>query len=48
MKKVMGPEALMRQKIKQRRHREGYEEGLSVVHKVGTLHRTFSTASVCH
>ncbi|PNH12762.1 AdoMet-dependent rRNA methyltransferase spb1 [Tetrabaena socialis] len=28
-KKVMGPEALLRQKIKQRRFREGYEEGFS-------------------
>lgn len=31
--KVMGPEALLRQKIKQRRFREGYEEGLSTSHK---------------
>ena len=33
-KKVMGPEALLREKIKQRRHREGYEDGLSTSHKV--------------
>eukprot|EP00201_Polytomella_parva_P021348 CAMPEP_0175047888 /NCGR_PEP_ID=MMETSP0052_2-20121109/5861_1 /TAXON_ID=51329 ORGANISM="Polytomella parva, Strain SAG 63-3" /NCGR_SAMPLE_ID=MMETSP0052_2 /ASSEMBLY_ACC=CAM_ASM_000194 /LENGTH=905 /DNA_ID=CAMNT_0016311845 /DNA_START=19 /DNA_END=2736 /DNA_ORIENTATION=+ len=33
VKKVMGPEALLRQKIKQRRFREGYEEGLSTMHK---------------
>jgi AdoMet-dependent rRNA methyltransferase SPB1 len=26
---VMGPEALLREKIKQKRHREGYEDGLS-------------------
>lgn len=31
--KVMGPDALIRQKIKQTRFREGYEEGLAVVHK---------------
>lgn len=30
---VMGPEALLRDKIKQTRHREGYEEGLSSSHK---------------
>jgi AdoMet-dependent rRNA methyltransferase SPB1 len=29
----MGPEALLREKIKQRRHREGYEEGLSSSYK---------------
>lgn len=29
----MGPEALLRQKVKQKRHREGYEDGLAVVHK---------------
>jgi AdoMet-dependent rRNA methyltransferase SPB1 len=29
----MGPEALLKQKIKQKRHREGYEEGLSSSHK---------------
>ncbi len=33
MKKVMGPDALIRQKIKQVRHREGYDEGLSSSHK---------------
>ncbi|GLC72047.1 hypothetical protein PLESTF_001198400 [Pleodorina starrii] len=32
-KKVMGPEALLRQKIKQRRFREGYEEGFSTSHR---------------
>lgn len=37
VKKVMGPEALLREKIKQRRHREGYEEGLSTTHKVSTV-----------
>ncbi|WIA36773.1 hypothetical protein OEZ86_008035 [Tetradesmus obliquus] len=31
--KVMGPEALLKQKIKQKRHREGYEEGLSSSHR---------------
>jgi AdoMet-dependent rRNA methyltransferase SPB1 len=30
---VMGPEALLKQKIKQKRHREGYEEGLSSSHR---------------
>jgi hypothetical protein len=30
---VMGPEALLKQKIKQKRHREGYEDGLSSSHK---------------
>lgn len=30
----MGPEALLRQKITQKRHREGYEEGLSTLRKV--------------
>ncbi|MEW5311502.1 MAG: hypothetical protein WDW38_003212 [Sanguina aurantia] len=34
VKKVMGPEALLRQKITQKRHREGYEEGLSTLRKV--------------
>ncbi|KXZ53085.1 hypothetical protein GPECTOR_8g77 [Gonium pectorale] len=33
-KKVMGPEALLRQKIKQRRFREGYEEGFSTSHRI--------------
>ncbi len=33
MKKVMGPDALIRQKIKQVRHREGYDEGISSSHK---------------
>lgn len=33
MKKVMGPEALLRMKVKQRRFREGYAEGLSTSHK---------------
>ncbi|KAF5833809.1 FtsJ-like methyltransferase-domain-containing protein [Dunaliella salina] len=32
--RVMGPEALLRQKIKQHRHRSGYEDGLSTMHKV--------------
>ena len=29
----MGPDALLKQKIKQKRFREGYEEGLSTTHK---------------
>ena len=29
----MGPDALLKQKIKQKRFREGYEEGLSTMHK---------------
>lgn len=29
----MGPEALLKQKIKQKRHREGYEDGLSSSHR---------------
>ncbi len=29
----MGPEALLRQKIKQQRFREGYEEGFSTSHR---------------
>ena len=29
----MGPDALMRQKNAQRRHREGYDEGLTTLHK---------------
>jgi AdoMet-dependent rRNA methyltransferase SPB1 len=32
-KRVMGPEALLRDKVKQKRHREGYEDGLSTTHK---------------
>ena len=32
----MGPEALLREKIKQRRHREGYDEGISSSHKVAS------------
>ncbi|GIM12377.1 hypothetical protein Vretimale_15764 [Volvox reticuliferus] len=32
-KKAMGPEALLRQKIKQRRFREGYEDGMSTSHR---------------
>lgn len=32
--RVMGPDALIKMKIKQKRHREGYEEGLSTSHKV--------------
>ncbi len=31
--KVMGPEALLREKVKQRRHREGYEDGISTTFK---------------
>ncbi|KAI8471074.1 MAG: adoMet-dependent rRNA methyltransferase spb1 [Monoraphidium minutum] len=31
--KVMGPEALLKMKIKQKRHREGYDDGLSTSHK---------------
>eukprot|EP00199_Chlamydomonas_sp_CCMP681_P002374 CAMPEP_0119115290 /NCGR_PEP_ID=MMETSP1180-20130426/50471_1 /TAXON_ID=3052 ORGANISM="Chlamydomonas cf sp, Strain CCMP681" /NCGR_SAMPLE_ID=MMETSP1180 /ASSEMBLY_ACC=CAM_ASM_000741 /LENGTH=428 /DNA_ID=CAMNT_0007104197 /DNA_START=116 /DNA_END=1398 /DNA_ORIENTATION=- len=36
VKKVMGPEALIREKIKQRRHREGYEDGLSTSFKTAS------------
>lgn len=32
--KVMGPDALIKQKIKQTRFREGYEDGISTTHKV--------------
>lgn len=32
--KNMGPDALIKQKIKQKRHREGYEEGTSLARKV--------------
>ena len=32
----MGPEALLREKIKQKRHREGYEDGLSSSHKMAS------------
>ena len=28
-----GPDALLKDKIKQKRHREGYEEGVSVMHR---------------
>lgn len=31
--KVMGPDALLRQKITQKRHRDGYEEGSSSLHR---------------
>lgn len=31
--KSMGPDALLKQKIKQKRFREGYQEGLSSMHK---------------
>lgn len=31
--KSMGPDALLKQKIKQKRFREGYAEGLSSMHK---------------
>eukprot|EP00955_Chlamydomonas_euryale_P107702 365795-Chlamydomonas_euryale.AAC.11 len=31
--RVMGPEALIRDKIKQTRHREGYQEGISTTFK---------------
>lgn len=31
--KNMGPDALLKQKVKQKRFREGYEEGLSTMHK---------------
>jgi AdoMet-dependent rRNA methyltransferase SPB1 len=30
----MGPEALLRQKVKQRRHRGGYEDGVSTLRKI--------------
>ena len=29
----MGPDSLLRQKVKQKRFREGYEDGLSSTHK---------------
>ena len=29
----MGPDALMRQKISQKRHREGYEEGVTILYR---------------
>ncbi|KAL4457861.1 hypothetical protein ABPG75_012726 [Micractinium tetrahymenae] len=32
--RVMGPDALIKQKIKQTRFREGYEDGISTTHKV--------------
>eukprot|EP00798_Chlamydomonas_sp_ICE-L_P025161 gene25161-10792_t len=35
-KKNMGPDALLKMKIKQKRQREGYEEGLSTSHKVAS------------
>lgn len=31
--KQLGPDALLRQKVKQKRFREGYEDGLSSTHK---------------
>ncbi len=31
--KKMGPDALLKQKVKQKRFREGYEDGLSSTHK---------------
>ena len=31
--KAAGPDALMKQKLKQKRFREGYAEGLSSLHK---------------
>lgn len=31
--KKMGPDSLLRQKVKQKRFREGYEDGLSSTHK---------------
>ncbi len=31
--KVMGPDALLRQKVKQKRWREGYEEGVATTHR---------------
>ncbi len=31
--KKLGPDALLRQKVKQKRFREGYEDGLSSTHK---------------
>ena len=34
--KSMGPDALLKQKIKQKRFREGYQEGLSSMHKEGS------------
>jgi len=30
---IAGPDALLKDKIKQKRHREGYEEGVSVIHR---------------
>ena len=34
--KVMGPDALLKQKIKQKRFRDGYAEGLSSLHRQTT------------
>lgn len=34
--KKLGPDALLRQKVKQKRFREGYEDGLSTMHKATT------------
>jgi hypothetical protein len=31
--KRLGPDALLRQKVKQKRFRDGYEEGLSTLHR---------------
>lgn len=34
--KKLGPDALLRQKVKQKRFRDGYEEGLSTTHKAAS------------
>ena len=33
MPKSLGPDALLRAKVKQKRFRDGYEEGLSTTHR---------------
>lgn len=35
--KKLGPDALLRAKVKQKRFREGYEEGLSSTHKAASM-----------
>lgn len=36
VKKTGGPDALLREKVKQKRHREGYEEGLTNTHRLAS------------
>ena len=43
----MGPDALMRQKLTQKRHREGYEEGVTILYRpVSALHFIASDSPV--